>query len=253
VILPFEQTFYFEHGVSVDFVGHPAVDDLVAPETCTTPLALRNARRSLGIEVGGSLLGIFPGSRRNELSRHLPIQLAAFLRLRESEPALRDLQCVVGLAPNLDCEQAQRIVAGPLAAAPGAIKLVAATDGRVLDSCDVALVKPGTITVELMLRRKPMVVIGRVHPATAMIARRSLQVEWLAMPNLIADAEIIPEFLQGAATRDRIAAALAPLFEGEARERQIEELDRASLRLGPPGAAKRTALIVEEMLGTAPA
>jgi lipid-A-disaccharide synthase len=98
-----------------------------------------------------------------------------------------------------------------------------------------------------------MVVIGRVHPATAMIARRSLQVEWLAMPNLIADAEIIPEFLQGAATRDRIAAALAPLFEGEARERQIEELDRASLRLGPPGAAKRTALIVEEMLGTAPA
>jgi lipid-A-disaccharide synthase len=178
--------------------------------------------------------------------------LDAFLRLREREPALRDLQAVVGLAPNLDREEAQQIIAGPLASAPGAIHLVTATDGRVLDSCDVALVKPGTITVELMLRRTPMVVIGRVHPATAMIAERSLDIEWLSIPNLIAGAEIVPEFFQQAATRDRIAAALAPLFQGEARERQIEELDRASLRLGAPGAAKRTAAIVEEMLGTVP-
>jgi lipid-A-disaccharide synthase len=253
VILPFEPTFYSEHGVPVDFVGHPAVDGLASPEMGTAPLDLRNARAALGIEGDAPLLGIFPGSRRNELTRHLPIQLDAFLRLREREPTLRDLQCVVGLAPNLDREEVQRIAAGPLAAAPDAIQLVNASDGSVLDSCDVALVKPGTITVELMLRRKPMVVIGRVHPATAMIARRSLHIEWLSMPNLIAGAEIVPEFLQRAATRDRIAAALAPLFQGEARERQIEQLDRASLRLGTPGAARRTAAIVEEMLGTAPA
>ncbi len=253
VILPFEQAFYSEHGVSVDFVGHPAVDDPAALEPYTNALVLRNARTSLGIDVGVALLGIFPGSRRNELKRHLPIQLEAFLRLRETEPALRDLQCVIGLAPNLDCEEARRIMAGPIAAAPGSIRLVVAADERVLDSCDVALVKPGTITVELMLRRKPMVVMGRVNPVTAMIARRSLRIERLSMPNLIAGAEIVPELLQGAATRDRIAAALAPLFQGEARERQIEDLDRASLRLGRPGAAMRTARIVEEMLGTAPA
>jgi lipid-A-disaccharide synthase len=73
------------------------------------------------------------------------------------------------------------------------------------------------------------------------------------MPNLIAGAEIVPEFLQQVATRDRIAAALASLFQGENRERQIQELDRASLRLGTPGAAKRAAEIVEEMIGTASA
>lgn len=253
VILPFEPTFYAGHGVSVDFVGHPAVDGLVSPPTCTAPRDARNARAALGIDHETPVLGIFPGSRRNELTRHLPVQLAAFLQLRESEPALRDLQAIVGLAPSLDREDAQRIAAGPIAAAPGAIRIVAAADGRVLDSCDVALVKPGTITVELMLRRKPMVVIGRVHPLTAMIARRSLHVEWLSMPNLIAGAAIVPELLQQAATRDRIAVALAPLFQGEARERQIEKLDRASLRLGEPGAARRTAAIVEEMLGTASA
>lgn len=253
VILPFEQNFYAEHGVSVDFVGHPAVDGLRSSEAGLTPQNTREARASLGIDGEVPLLGIFPGSRRNELTRHLPVQLDAFLRLRESEPALRDLRCVVGLAPNLDHEEARRITAGPLAAAPGAIEIVTAVDGRALDACDVALVKPGTITVELMLRRKPMVVIGRVHPLTAMIARRSLRIPWLSMPNLIAGAEIVPEFLQQVATRDRIAAALASLFQGENRERQIQELDRASLRLGTPGAAKRAAEIVEEMIGTASA
>jgi len=253
VILPFEPAYYSEHGVTVDFVGHPAVDALASAAARGAPPNAQNARESLGIENEVPLLGIFPGSRRNELTRHLPIQLDAFLRLREVEPRFHDLRCVVGLAPSLDRVEAERIAAGQLAAAPGAIQFVTAADGRVLDACDVALVKPGTITVELMLRRKPMVVIGRVHPATALIARRSLHVEWLSMPNLIAGAEIVPEFLQRAATRDRIAVALAPLFEGEVRERQIEELDRASHRLGSPGAAKRTAQIVEEMFGTDPA
>ncbi len=250
VTLPFEPAYYSEHGVTVDFVGHPAVDALASAASPGAPQNAQDARASLGIENEVPLLGIFPGSRRNELTRHLPIQLDAFLRLREVEPRFHDLRCVVGLAPNLDRAEAERIAAGPLAAARGAIQFVTAADGRVLDACDVALVKPGTITVELMLRRKPMVVIGRVHPATALIARQSLQVEWLSMPNLIAGAEIVPEFLQRAATRDRIAAALAPLFEGEVRERQIEELDRASHRLGSSGAAKRTAEIVEEMFGT---
>jgi lipid-A-disaccharide synthase len=225
-------------------------------ESPGTPLDVRTARASLGIEAQRPLLGIFPGSRRNELARHLPVQLEAFLRLREREPELCHLQAIVGLAANLDPGEARRIIARHLANvsdAPAAVQIASADGGLVLDACDVALVKPGTITVELMLRRKPMVVVGRVNPATAMIARRSLHIEWLSMPNLIADAEIVPEFLQEAATRDRIAAALAPLFAGEARDQQIEALDRASHRLGPPGAAKRTAAIVEEMLGTAPA
>ncbi len=83
-----------------------------------------------------------------------------------------------------------------------------------------------------------------------MVVRRSLRVDWLSMPNLIANQEIVPEFLQETATRDRIATALAPLFWGRARDSQIEALRLASERLGPPGASKRVAAIVEEMLGT---
>lgn len=251
VIQPFEPAFYADHGVRVDGVGHPAVDRFAADSEVSGAAEQARARASLGLPAEARILGIFPGSRRNELKRHLGVQLEAFLRLRRSEPGLRDLQAVVGLASSVEAETAKRIAAPALAVAPDAIHFVPGDDGRLLEACDVALAKPGTVTVELMLRRRPMVVIGRGHPASVAIARRSVQVEWLALPNLIAGREIVPELLQGEARPDRIAAALAPLFEGEARVRQIEDLDRAARALGKPGATRRVAAIVEEMLGTA--
>ncbi|HEB89946.1 MAG TPA: lipid-A-disaccharide synthase [Deltaproteobacteria bacterium] len=258
VILPFEAAFYERHGVEVDFVGHPLFDHPdpgAGPGPAVDPAS---ARASLGIpdHLGeGPFLGVFPGSRRNELDRHLPLQLDAFLRLRASEPGLGSLQALVGVAPNLDPDLARDVAGRRLEAAPDAIRFVHADDGRVLDACDVAVAKPGTITVELMQRHKPMVVIGRVHPLSAMIARRSLRVRWLSMPNLIAGAEIVPELLQHEATPDRITAALAPLFrsDGVARGRQVEALSRACLALEGPGAARRTAAIAEELLDTDPA
>ncbi len=249
VILPFEAAFYAEHGIEVDHVGHPALD---AFETRGVSGATREAARArLGIDASEFVLGIFPGSRRNELARHLPIQLEAFARLRALLPKSASLKGLVGLAPSLDRDEALAVGADGLAAAPDALRFVSAEDGSLLDACDVALVKPGTITVELMLRRTPMVVIGRVHPATAMIARQALKIDWLSMPNLIANEQIVPEFIQEAATEDRIAAALAPLFGGDARARQVDALARASDRLGPAGATGRVADIVEELLGTA--
>lgn len=253
VILPFEPAFYAAHGISVDLVGHPAVDALPPGGMPLDPSARQQIRASLGIEHTGPVLGLFPGSRRNELERHLPIQLDAFACLREREAGLSDLRAIVALAPNLDVGEARRIIAARAASVEHAIHIARVEDGRALDACDVALVKPGTITVELMLRRMPMVVMGRVHALTAWIARRSLHVAWLSMPNLIANAEIVPELLQGAASGDRIAAALAPLFEGDARARQIEALDRSRLLLGEGGVADRVAAIVEEMIGSDPA
>lgn len=253
VIFPFEPAFYAEHGVEVDHVGHPAVDAFEAGSANggLTASVREAARARLGIEANELVLGIFPGSRRNEFARHLPIQLEVFTRLRELLPEASELKGLVGLAASLDRDDALAMGAAGLTAASGALRFVPAEDGPLIDACDVALVKPGTITVELMLRHTPMVVMGRVNRATARIARQLLSIDWLAMPNLIANEEIVPEFIQDAADEDRIAAALAPLFGGEARDRQIEALASASDRLGPAGAAKRAAAIVEELLGTA--
>jgi lipid-A-disaccharide synthase len=273
VLLPFELDFYRTRGAEVQFFGHPILDREVAAPV--VPEARAQARKQFGIESPVPLLGILPGSRRNEVSRHLPLQLAAFARLREQVPGLAELEAIVGLAPSLDADWvrslAQRTgIAGPIRFEPG--------NQTLLDAIDVAVVKPGTVTVELMLRERPMVVVGHVHPLTAAILRRALEVPWLSMPNLLAGEEIVTELMQADATPDRIAAALAPLFpdrsldaavadapghsktlgpplaEGcsadDARRAQIEALRRARTRLGLPGATARVAELVEEMLGT---
>jgi lipid-A-disaccharide synthase len=265
VILPFEAAFYAKRGIEVDFVGHPLLDRVAsAPDgsaaaagrAAAAPLSSpghvgaerERARARLGIAPYVPVLAIFPGSRRNELARNLPVQLEAFARLREAQPGL---QGIVGLAESLDLASAKAIVGRGPRELGGALRIVRGESETLGWAADVALAKPGTITVELMLRGCPMVVMGRVHPWSARLARLWVDLPWLAMPNLIAGETIVPELMQEAARPDRIVAALAPLFEEPARQRQIEALARASQRLGAPGAVDRTAAILEEMLDTA--
>lgn len=265
VILPFEAGFYAERGIEVDFVGHPLLDRISIargePEAnaartvataASSPGGARaereRARARLGVAEDVPLLAIFPGSRRNELARNLPIQLEAFARLQDARPGLEGR---IGLAESLDLASAEAILGRGPRGIGEALRIVPGESETLGWAADVALAKPGTITVELMLRGCPMVVMGRIHPWSARIARLWVDLPWLAMPNLIAGETIVPELMQEAARPDRIAAALAPLFEEPARQRQIEALARASRRLGEPGAVNRTAAILEEMLGTA--
>lgn len=259
VCLPFEREHHAARGVAVEYFGHPIVDAWTSVRRSDPPgesASERQARvrRLLDLPREGSLLGIFPGSRRSELARHLPLQLEAFRRLRASAPRFSTMTAVIGRAPGLTEAELRRI-AGPLgegeaSGGAGAIRFVETGDGRLLDALDVALTKPGTITLEATLSGCPMVVVGRVHPITAWLARRSAQVESVALPNLLAVVPFVPELLQADATPERIAAALAPLFDGPERTRQRAGLARVAERLGPPGAIERTASLVEEMLAS---
>lgn len=257
VLLPFERDFYARHGVPVDYVGHPILDrDLASP---VPDDARSRARRALALDANAPLLGLFPGSRRNELDRHLPLQLAAFGRLRETMPTL---EAVVGVATSIEEGWLRSRVRD--AGMDDVVHLLPG-DARSMDAVDVALAKPGTVTVELMLRERPMVVMGRVNALTARLLGRALEIPWLSLPNLIAGRAIVPELLQSEATPDRIAAALAPLFPrrpepaspiepqpSPAARDQIEALRLARERLGSPGATARVRRLVEEMLGPDP-
>ncbi|MFK7894313.1 MAG: lipid-A-disaccharide synthase [Myxococcota bacterium] len=254
VILPFERAFYASRGIEVDFVGHPSLDGHAALTHRETGEARAALGRTLGIPEGVPLLGIFPGSRRNEWVRHLPVQLEAFAELRERGGAAAEMHAVVGLAPSLARSEIEAAIADCQAldrsGAREVLHLGEAGDERVLPALDLALAKPGTITVEAMLQGLPMVVIAKGHPLSAWVARRAVQVDWLAMPNLIAGEQIVPELIQEEATPDRIAAELAPLLGGAARDAQVAALAQAKRALGEPGASSRVAQIVEEMLET---
>ncbi len=241
-IFPFEPAVYAGTGLAVEFVGHPLVEPLAALAARTSRA---QARAALGLEAQGPLVALFPGSRRNELRHHLALFLASASALHAHRP---DVRFAVGLAPTLErsgVEEGLRSAGLPESCG---IDVVPGRAHELMLASDVVLAKPGTVTVEAMLLDRPLVVAGRSSRLSVAIGRRIIHVPSFTMANLIADAPIVPEFLQEEARPEAIAGALLLLLAGPAAERQRARLAVVRARLGHGGAAERAAQIAEEML-----
>lgn len=232
VILPFEEDVFSAQGATVRFVGHPLVDE-VGPTT-----ARNNFCADLGLDPDRRILALFPGSRVQEVERHLlPFEQAA----REVVEARWHVQPVIARSPNVP------------AAAYGAASHPVTTDARsLLRHAHAALVKSGTTTLEAALAGVPMVIAYRTHPATFWLARRLVRVEHVGLANLVAGRRIAPELLQADATPRALAAALLPLVdEGPARRRALEGVQEVqdALRRDDGGtAAAGVAALAAELL-----
>jgi lipid-A-disaccharide synthase len=236
VIFPFEEALFTGAGVPARFVGHPLVDRLADP---AVRLERSAARAALGLDPERPLLLLLPGSRRNEVRGMLPLHLDVAAALRARVPRLA---VALALAPTMTRSE--------IAPALGGLD-VTVVEGRAyqaMAAADVALAKPGTATLELCLLGTPFAVAGRVHPLSAAIMRRLVQVPSWTLPNLLAGAPIVPEFLQEQARPERVAAALEELLDGPARALQQARLAAVARRLGPGGAAERAAALAEEMI-----
>ena len=238
VIFPFEVDVFAGSGLRADFVGHPLVDPLRRARERIDRAA---ARKDLGVTGDEPLVLLLPGSRHNELRYGIPLQLASARRLRARVP---DARFVLALAPTIARER----VEAAIAASGVPVRVVAGATHEAMVAADVALVKPGTAALELALLGCPHVAAARVHPLSAVVARRLVRVPAWTLPNLIAGAPIVPEFLQEQADPERIAEALAGLLAGPARERQIARLGDVTRRLGAGGSARNAAAIAVEMI-----
>lgn len=241
-IFPFEPKVYAGTGLAAEFVGHPLVDRLGEP---SSPAERGEMRRSLGLDPERPLVVLLPGSRRNELRHSLSLHLAAAraLHARDPRPAY-----ALGLAPSLPPEAAAHALARDALPAGMRVDVVQGRTHALMRAADVAVTKPGTVTVELALLEVPMVVLARAHPLSAFAIRRLIRVPAWAMPNLIAGRPIVPEFLQEDTEPEDVARALLALIDGPARVDQCAALRRVRARLGGGGAARRAAEIAEEML-----
>ena len=229
VVLPFEQPFFGRLGLRSDYVGHPLVDRSPAPSRDA-------ARASLGVQPGEKVLGLFPGSRAQEIRRlWVPFRDAA-ARLRREGRCDRVLVAATEWGDYPDAGDAIIVRGDP---------------ARLLAAADAALVKSGTATLEAALAGTPMVVAYKVHPLTYHVFQRVRTVEWVSLVNLVADREIVPELLQNHADAGALAAAVRPLLDPADPKTvaQQEGLALVRQRLGDPGATTRVVALAGELLG----
>jgi len=246
VIFPFETEVYAGTGLAVDFVGHPLVDRL---ERFACAHSREACRRRLRVPQDAPLVALLPASRRNELRDTLPLQLEVARELHARDPRI---QFGVGVAPSIERELVEEAIARAQLPSLLGLRVFEDRTYALVRAADAVLAKPGTVTVEVALLGTPMVVAARANPLSAFIMRRLVHVPSFTMPNLIAGAQVVPEFLQEEAEPEAIADALLALLAGPGAALQREKLLAVSRQLGSGGAARRAAAIAQEMLrGTA--
>ena len=234
VILPFEETLLREHGVPTTFVGHPLLDRAEHLPTRA------EARAQLGVPDDASLLALFPGSRAQEIARHLEPFVATAQELQRRRPGLR---VVVSAAPHIRLDDA---------ACP--YPIVRSSSFAVLRAADAAMCKSGTTTLEAAVAGCPLVVAYRTNALTYAAARRLVKIPHIGLVNVVAGRQVAPEFVQGALQANAVADALEPLLDREGTERaqMVGELARVRDSLGTPGAARRVATMALELAASAP-
>lgn len=242
-MLPFEEEFFARRRVPARFIGHFLFDrelDLAELD-----------RRASVLPEGSPRIAMMPGSRPDELSRHFPILLGAYRQLKAKHPGAVGVVAATSdrVAENL------RQIARAHGGWPESVRVVVQDTDVVVRWCEFALVKSGTVTLQVAKQRKPMVVFYRKSsPLLFLLARAVLSTRVFSLPNVLARARIVPEFVPHfGGPGDIVRAADEVLSDPRAAERQLRALDAVLAPFRGKNAASAAADAIEEILGLRPA
>jgi len=243
-IFPFEEKFYADAGVPVRFIGHPLVGN-VKP-TLTRELFCKK----YGLKEEDPVITILPGSRRGEITHHVPVLVDALAEIGRILPG--SFSVVVAVASGLNTEKVKSLFGGQQE-----VKFIEEDTYSALAAADLAIVSSGTATVETALLGKPMIVVYRLSPLTARLAKPLVRTKFFSMVNLIAGRAVVPELIQNDFTPQRLAAEAEKLLSAsEEGKNRVEEmrrgLEEVRRLLGPPGAVERAADEIARLVTAAP-
>ncbi len=223
VILPFEEPLLRGHGIDATFVGHPLLD-----RAGHLP-SKREARAALELSDAAPVLALFPGSRQQEIDRHINDFVST---AREVEKALPGIQVVVSVAPTITLDPKR---------CP--YTLVHSASFTVLRAADAALCKSGTTTLEAAIADCPLVVAYRTSDISYFLARWMVTIPHIGLVNVVAGREVAREFVQDDLVPTKVAVQLQRLLDpaDAERGRVLDGLAEVRGKLGEPGAARRVA------------
>ena len=202
--LPFEKAFYDQYNVPCEFIGHTLADAI--------PLVSEKqpARELLGLEQDKKWLAVLPGSRGSELKMLSQPFIETCKRLKQQHPDLGFVVALVNQKRREQFEQAWQEFAPELD-----FRLVDDTARNVITASDAVMLASGTVALECMLIKRPMVVGYKVNAFTAYLARKMLKTKYVSLPNILADQELVKEFLQEECTVENLAAEVGRLLGDE--------------------------------------
>ena len=246
-IFPFEADLYNQSGLRTIFVGHPMSERLRVCE--------------IDIERDPSLVALFPGSRSREVRKIFPILIEAAHKLRRRKPNLRFE--VAAASDELAREMKQMLDRhphlSPLPQGEGRVRAIGEKDrfeikvgdaAAIMQRAGAGIVASGSATLEAAYFRLPFVLIYKVAWPTYLAARLVVSINYLGMPNVLADKKVVPEFIQHRARPGVIAQAVSRLMDDHAaREEMISEFDTIIAQLGEGGASDRAARAIVNELG----
>lgn len=248
-ILPFEVQFYEKHHYPIHYVGNPTVDEVDAflkeQVTGSREQDANAFRRDNGLDAR-PIIALLAGSRKQEVRDNLRRMVEA------AEPYCKDYQLVLAAAPGLDDDfykESIQMVNGKWQ--NGKCKVVRNQTYQLLQHSTAALVTSGTATLETALFRVPQVVCYymRTGRFASFVRRLIIKIPYISLVNLIAGEEVVPELVAEQMTPKNVRLHLAAILPGgPAREAQLEGYERMAAILGEPGAPRRAAKLITDLL-----
>jgi lipid-A-disaccharide synthase len=235
-IFPFEPELYQGLDIQVEYVGHPLLDEF---HVSTERGAYLEA---LGIDPARPVVGIFPGSRRNELRYNFAVMLEAAALVLQRQP---DTLFLLPVAPSFSRHDLEGLLAGrdlPVSLVEGNIYDAA-------NACDAVLAVSGTVTLQVALVGTPLAIVYKMAPLTYAIGRRLVKVPYIGLANIVAGEGVAREFIQEQATPASLAGEIVRMLTDQDYARQVRlGLSKVRARLGNPGCSGRVAELLLSLL-----